>query len=87
MSNTYVEVIGFIVVHVQCPEQLWVPANCNVFDIIDAVNNGLAGKLLHLDVVELSEVTEPLDQLGGDAAVELKMEGGTGLHLIHVIIS
>ena len=73
-DDTYVEVVGFVVVHVQCPEQLWVPANCNVFDIADAVNDGLAGELLHLDVVELPEVTEPLDQLGGDAAVELEME-------------
>ena len=74
MDDTYVKVVGFVVVHVQCPEQLWVPANCNVFDIADAVNDGLAGELLHLDVVELPEVTEPLDQLGGDAAVELEME-------------
>jgi len=68
------EVIGFIVVHVQCPEELWVPANRNVFDVADSVNNGLAGKLLHLDVVELPEVTEPLDQLRCDAAIELEME-------------
>lgn len=74
MCETYVEVIGFIVVHVQRPEQLWVPANCYVFDITDAVNDGLPGKLLHLDVVELPEVTEPLDQLRGDAAVELKIK-------------
>ena len=82
MSDTYVKVIGFVVVHVECPEQLWVPANCNVFHITDAVNDGLAGKLLHLDVVELPEVAEPLDQLRGDAAVELekKMEKDTWYH-------
>ena len=74
MSDTYVEVIGFVVVHVQRPEQLRVPANRHVFDITDAVDDGLAGKLLHLDVVELPEVTEPLDQLRGDAAVELEMK-------------
>ena len=71
MSDTYVEVIGFIVVHVQRPEQLRVPADRHVFDVTDAVHDGLPGELLHLDVVELPEVAEPLDQLGGDAAIEL----------------
>lgn len=68
------KVVGFIVVHVQCPEELRVPANWDVFDVGDAVNDGLAGKLLHLDVVELPEVTEPLDQLRGDAAIKLEVE-------------
>lgn len=74
MTKTYVEVIGFIVVHVECPEQLWVSAHCDVFDIADAIHDSLTGKLLHLDVIELPEVTEPLDQLRRDAAVELEIE-------------
>ena len=79
------EVVGFIVVHVQSPEQLRVPANCHVFDVTDAIDDGLAGKLLHLDVVELPEVTEPLDQLRGDAAVELEMERIKKLHVTYTI--
>ena len=83
MSDTYMEVIGFVVVHVQCPEQLWIPAYCNILHFIDAVNNGLAGKLFHLDVVELPEIAEPLDQLRGDAAVELEMDRKLNLTLYH----
>ena len=67
----YLEVVGFVVVHVQRSEQLGVPADRHVFDVGDAVNDCLAGKLLHLDVVELPEVAKPLDQLRRDAAVEL----------------
>lgn len=70
--KTYMKIIGFVVVHVQRPEELRVPADCDVFDIGDAVNDGLAGELLHLNVIKLPEVTEPLDQLRGDAAVELE---------------
>ncbi|KAG7242950.1 hypothetical protein INR49_017641 [Caranx melampygus] len=32
----------------------------------------MTGKLFHLDVVKLPEVTEPLDELRGDAARELR---------------
>ena len=35
-------------------------------------HDGVAGKLLHLDVIKLPEVTEPLDELRGDAARELR---------------
>lgn len=74
LSNTYVKVVGFIVVHVQRSKQLGISADCDVFDVPDAVSDRLSGKLLHLDVVKLPEVAEPLNQLGGDAAVELEME-------------
>lgn len=70
--ETYMKIVGFVVVHVQRPEEFWVPADRDVFDIGDAVNDGLAGELLHLNVIELPEVTEPLDQLRGDATVELE---------------
>ena len=36
-----------------------------------SLGHGLPRLLLHLDVVELPEVAEPLDELGGDAAGEL----------------
>lgn len=66
------EVVGFIVVHVEGAEELGLSGDGYVFDIINAVYDGLTSELLHLDVVELSEVTEPLDQLRRDAAIELK---------------
>lgn len=72
---TYLEVIGFVVVHVEGSEQLRVSADGHVFHIRDAVHYGLAGKLLHLDVVKLPEVTEPFDELRGDAAIELGTQG------------
>ncbi|TNN29439.1 hypothetical protein EYF80_060412 [Liparis tanakae] len=59
------------------PEQLGVPGHRHVFDIADALNDGLAGKLLHLDVVELPEVAEPLDQLRERQG---KMPKGWGRH-------
>lgn len=58
--------------HVEGTEQLWLSGDGYVFHIVNAIYDGLTSKLLHLDVVELSEVTEPLDQLGRDAAIELK---------------
>lgn len=66
------EIVGLVVVHVECTEQLGVSADCDVFDFTDAVDDGLAGKLLHLDVIELPEVTKPFDQLRCDAAIELE---------------
>lgn len=60
--------------HVKSPEELAVTADAQLLASGDAVVDGLTGKLLHLDVVKLSEVAEPLDQLGGDAAVELERE-------------
>ncbi len=57
--------------HVEDTEELGLSGDGHVFHIINAVDDGLASELLHLDVVELSEVTEPLDQLWRDAAVEL----------------
>ncbi|KAM6915126.1 uncharacterized protein FYW49_010034 [Xenentodon cancila] len=37
-----------------------------------SLHDSVSGKLLHLDVVKLSKVTEPFDELGGDAARELR---------------
>ena len=58
--------------HVEGSEELAVAADAQLLASGDSVVDGLAGELLHLDVVELPEVAEPLDQLGGDAAVELE---------------
>ena len=64
--------------HVEGSEELAVAADAQLLASGDSVVDGLAGELLHLDVVELPEVAEPLDQLGGYAAVELEgeMRGG-----------
>ncbi len=71
-SCKYLEVVGFVVVHVEGTEELGLSGDGYVFHIINAIYDGLTSELLHLDVVELSEVTEPLDQLWRDAAIELK---------------
>ena len=60
--------------HVEGSEELAVAADTQLLAPGDSVVDGLAGELLHLDVVELPEVAEPLDQLGGYAAVELQRE-------------
>lgn len=57
--------------HVKSPEKLTVPAHAHLFYPCHAVVDGLPSEFLHLDVVELTEVAEPLDQLRCDAAVEL----------------
>lgn len=67
----HLEVVGLVVVHVEGSEQLAVAADAEFVRPGHAVVDGLPGELLHLDVVELPEVTEPLDQLRRDAAVEL----------------
>lgn len=66
--------------HVEGSEELGVAAHAQVLDAGGAVVDGLPGEFLHLDVVELPEVAEPLDELRGDAAVKLqekKESGGT----------
>ncbi len=60
--------------HVEGSEELAVAADAQLLGSSDAVVDGLAGELLHLDVVKLPEVAEPLDQLGGYAAVKLERE-------------
>lgn len=60
----------------------------------ESLADSLSGESLHLDVEELSEVTEPLNHLGGHAAVELdrKTAGdgsehvGTGKRSAHQVI-
>lgn len=75
------KVVGLVVVHVEGSEELAVPADAQLLSTSDAVVDGLPGEFLHLDVVELPEVAEPLDQLGGDAAVKLDIREK---HLQHV---
>ena len=57
--------------HVEGPEELAVAADTQLLASGETVVDCLAGEFLHLNVVELPEVAEPLDQLGGDAAIEL----------------
>lgn len=65
------KVVGLVVVHVEGSEELAVPADAQLLSTSDAVVDGLPGEFLHLDVVELPEVAEPLDQLGGYAPIKL----------------
>lgn len=51
--------------------ELRIPGHLEIFGGLDIVADRLAGKLLHLDVVELAEVAEPLDDLRCVVTVEL----------------
>ena len=63
--------------HVEHPEEFGVAAHCQLICGSHTLIDRLPGELLHLDVVELPEVAEPLDQLGGDAAIELEKLRGS----------
>ena len=78
--SSYLEVVGLVVVHVERPEELGLAAHRQLLHAGHALVDGLPGELLHLDVVELPEVAEPLDQLRGDAAVELQENQTTTHH-------
>lgn len=65
--------------HVEGSEELAVSADAQLLCSGDSVIDGLPGKLLHLNVVELPEVAEPLYQLGSYAAVKLESEMREGL--------
>lgn len=67
----YLKVVGLVVVHVERPEEFCIPAHRQLLGCCHPLVDGLPGKLLHLDVVELPKVAEPLDQLWGDAPVKL----------------
>lgn len=67
----YLKVIGLVVMHVEGSEELRVSPHCYIPHTVNPFHSGLTGKLLHLNIVELSEVTEPFNQLGHDAASEL----------------
>lgn len=71
-NGTYLKVIGFVVVHVEGSVEFTVPSDGQFISAGHPIIDGLPGILLHLDVVELSEVAEPLDELGGNAPVELE---------------
>lgn len=73
-SISYLEIIGFIVVHVESSEQFWFSSHSQTSHVGHSFYESVSGKLLHLDVVKLPEVTEPLDELRGDAARELKKQ-------------
>lgn len=64
-------VVVSVVVEVEDPVQLAVHGHSEVLRVLDALTQCLPGVLLHLDVVELPEIGEPLDQLGGVVLVEL----------------
>lgn len=70
-SPPHLEVIPFVIVHVEGTEELRVPGDLESASVHNTLQQGLPGKFLHLDVVKLTEVAEPLDELGGDAAAEL----------------
>ena len=74
----YLEVIAFVVMHIKTSEEFRVSAHCQFSHISDSFHQGMAGKLLHLDVVEFSEVTEPFDELRRDTARELGTQNQLG---------
>lgn len=69
--SAYLKIICFIVVHVQGPVQLTVSGYRQLLSARDPVVDGLPSILLHLNVVKLTEIAKPLDELRGNASVEL----------------
>lgn len=69
--GAYLKIICFIVVHVQGPVQLTVSGYRQLLSACDPVVDGLPRILLHLNVVKLTEIAKPLDELRGNASVEL----------------
>lgn len=69
--GAYLKIIRFIVVHVQGPVQLTVSGYRQLLSARDPVVDGLPRILLHLNVVKLTEIAKPLDELRGNASVEL----------------
>lgn len=57
--------------HVQGPVQLTVSGYRQLLSARDPVVDGLPCILLHLNVVKLTEIAKPLDELRGNASVEL----------------
>lgn len=57
--------------HVQGPVQLTVSGYRQLLSACDPVVDGLPRILLHLNVVKLTEIAKPLDELRGNASVEL----------------
>lgn len=70
-TSAYLKVIRFIVVHVQGPVQLTVSGYRQLLRARDPVVDGLPRILLHLNVVKLTEIAKPLDELRGNSSVEL----------------
>lgn len=64
--------------HVESSEKFWFSAYSQIPHVRRPLEESAPGKLLHLDVVILSEVAEPLNELGGDAARELWMTHSLG---------
>lgn len=71
---SYLKVVGFVVVHAESSEKFWFSTHSETPHVAHSVCESMAGKLLHLDVVKLPEVTEPLNELRGDAACELRWD-------------
>lgn len=57
--------------HVEGSVQLAVPGDGQLLCAGDPIVDGLACVLLHLNIVKLTEIAEPLDKLGGNTSVEL----------------
>lgn len=70
-TGSYLKVIRFVVVHVEGSVQLTVSGDGQLFGAGDPIVDGLTRILLHLNIVKLTEIAEPLDELGGNASVEL----------------
>lgn len=76
-AKSHLEAAAFVVVRLEDSEKLRLSAHRRRRPRVGRpLRQGAACKALHLDVVELAEVTEPLDEPGGAAACEL--QGGRG---------
>lgn len=60
-----------VVVQVETSDDVMFHIDCDVISALYSFADSLAGKLLHLNVIEFPKVGEPLDELGGIVLIEL----------------
>jgi hypothetical protein len=76
--------------HVQSPVELTVSGYGQLFRTGDPIVDGLTRILLHLNVVKLTEIAKPLDELGSNASVELlnlNVEKGKNIAILSIYLS
>lgn len=64
LGTPYLNVVITVVVKIENPVDFWVAPNSEVFDVLYTLRNCLSRVFLHLDVVELPEMTEENTRLG-----------------------
>lgn len=60
---TYSKIVAFVVMKIEHSEKLAISGHLQLLDVDHPVTESLSSELLHLYVIKLTEVAEPLDEL------------------------